>query len=119
VRSVAGDSTTLVDGQRLSVALLGDAIASNMLMVGVSWQLGEIPLSLAAVTPPYGAIFCSRLAHIAREEGDLVGEQFLAWFLREQREAGCGCPDSLPANLSNPCFSLERATSQLEDGCGL
>ncbi|HMN81769.1 MAG TPA: indolepyruvate ferredoxin oxidoreductase family protein [Burkholderiaceae bacterium] len=49
VRSITGDSTTLVDGQRLAVALLGDAIASNMLMVGVSWQLGEIPLSLAAI----------------------------------------------------------------------
>ena len=49
VRSITGESTTLIDGQRLAVALLGDAIASNMLMVGVSWQLGEIPLSLAAI----------------------------------------------------------------------
>ena len=28
----------------------------------------------------------SALAALAREEGDLVGEQFLHWFLREQRE---------------------------------
>jgi ferritin len=27
-----------------------------------------------------------RLAKLAREEGDLVGEQFLGWFLQEQRE---------------------------------
>ena len=27
-----------------------------------------------------------RLATLARQEGDLVGEQFLAWFLREQLE---------------------------------
>jgi ferritin len=27
-----------------------------------------------------------RLAKLAREEGDLVGEQFLHWFLQEQRE---------------------------------
>jgi ferritin len=26
------------------------------------------------------------LARLAREEGDLVGEQFLGWFLQEQRE---------------------------------
>jgi bacterioferritin B len=26
------------------------------------------------------------LARLAREEGDLVGEQFLGWFLEEQRE---------------------------------
>ena len=28
----------------------------------------------------------SALAKLAREEGDLVGEQFLHWFLQEQRE---------------------------------
>ncbi len=49
IRSVTGSATTLVEGQRLAVALMGDAIASNMLMVGVSWQLGQIPLSLAAI----------------------------------------------------------------------
>jgi ferritin len=27
-----------------------------------------------------------RLTKLAREEGDLVGEQFLHWFLQEQRE---------------------------------
>lgn len=35
------------------------------------------------------------LAHIAREEGDLVGEQFLAWFLREQREEMASMADLL------------------------
>jgi ferritin len=28
----------------------------------------------------------TKLTHLAREEGDLVGEQFLHWFLQEQRE---------------------------------
>jgi ferritin len=28
----------------------------------------------------------AQLAQLAREEGDLVGEQFLGWFLQEQRE---------------------------------
>jgi ferritin len=35
------------------------------------------------------------LAHLAREEGDLVGEQFLAWFLREQREEMASMADLL------------------------
>jgi len=35
------------------------------------------------------------LALIAREEGDLVGEQFLAWFLREQREEMASMADLL------------------------
>ena len=35
------------------------------------------------------------LARRAREEGDLVGEQFLAWFLREQREEMASMADLL------------------------
>ncbi len=35
------------------------------------------------------------LARLARDEGDLVGEQFLAWFLREQREEMAGMADLL------------------------
>ena len=35
------------------------------------------------------------LALIARKEGDLVGEQFLAWFLREQREEMASMADLL------------------------
>jgi len=35
------------------------------------------------------------LALIARGEGDLVGEQFLAWFLREQREEMASMADLL------------------------
>jgi ferritin len=36
-----------------------------------------------------------RLAKLAREEGDLVGEQFLAWFLKEQREEMASMADLL------------------------
>jgi ferritin len=36
-----------------------------------------------------------RLARVARDEGDLVGEQFLAWFLREQREEMASMADLL------------------------
>jgi bacterioferritin B len=35
------------------------------------------------------------LAKLAREEGDLVGEQFLAWFLEEQREEVSSMSDLL------------------------
>ncbi len=49
MRRITGAATTLVEGQRLAVALLGDAIACNMLMVGVAWQRGLLPLSLAAI----------------------------------------------------------------------
>ncbi len=36
-----------------------------------------------------------RLAHLARKEGDLVGEQFLAWFLKEQLEEMSSMADLL------------------------
>ncbi len=49
IQARTGDALTVVDGQRLAMALMGDAIASNMLMVGVAWQLGRIPLSRAAI----------------------------------------------------------------------
>jgi indolepyruvate ferredoxin oxidoreductase len=49
IRAGTGEALTVVDGQRLATALMGDAIASNMLMVGVAWQLGRIPLSQAAI----------------------------------------------------------------------
>jgi ferritin len=41
------------------------------------------------------------LARLAREEGDLVGEQFLAWFLQEQREE--------VASMSALLSTVERA----------
>jgi ferritin len=43
-----------------------------------------------------------RLAKLAREEGDLVGEQFLGWFLQEQREE--------VASMSELLAVVERAS---------
>ncbi len=43
-----------------------------------------------------------QLAHLARAENDLVGEQFLAWFLKEQLEEMSSMADLLR--------TLERAT---------
>ena len=38
-----------VDATRISTALTGDAIATNLFMLGYAWQKGRIPLSRAAV----------------------------------------------------------------------
>lgn len=43
------------------------------------------------------------LAHLAREEGDLVGEQFLAWFLKEQLEE--------MSSMSDLLTTVERAVA--------
>ena len=39
----------LIDAQELSVDLLGDAIFTNLVMLGAAWQAGRIPLSRAAL----------------------------------------------------------------------
>jgi len=39
----------MVDFHRLATKVIGDAIASNMMMVGYAWQLGLLPLSEAAL----------------------------------------------------------------------
>ncbi len=48
-RVVGEPALHTIDGQRLAVALTGDAIASNMMLVGAAWQLGRLPISRAAI----------------------------------------------------------------------
>jgi indolepyruvate ferredoxin oxidoreductase len=43
--ALGGREPRLLDATRLATALLGDAIASNLFMLGHAWQLGLVPLS--------------------------------------------------------------------------
>ena len=45
----AGSGAHFIEAQRLASALLGDAIATNMFMVGYAWQQGGIPLPKEAI----------------------------------------------------------------------
>ena len=47
--SALGDRLLVLDAQRLAQDLLGDAIASNMFMLGAAWQRGLVPLRRAAI----------------------------------------------------------------------
>ncbi|MGT2455169.1 indolepyruvate ferredoxin oxidoreductase family protein [Cupriavidus basilensis] len=49
LRHALGDDVLLLEGQRLAIELMGDAIAANMLMLGAAWQRGLVPISLAAM----------------------------------------------------------------------
>jgi indolepyruvate ferredoxin oxidoreductase len=49
LKEALGDNAVIVDGSRFAKALLGDAIAANMLMLGAAWQKGLVPLSHAAI----------------------------------------------------------------------
>ena len=43
------DNLALIDAGQIATALLGDAIATNMFMLGYAWQKGWVPLSEAAL----------------------------------------------------------------------
>ncbi|MDB5841745.1 MAG: indolepyruvate ferredoxin oxidoreductase family protein [Herminiimonas sp.] len=44
-----GERAEFIDAGRIATALMGDAIATNMFMLGYAWQKGWIPLSEAAI----------------------------------------------------------------------
>jgi indolepyruvate ferredoxin oxidoreductase len=48
-RCGGADRIVTVDATRLSVALLGDSIATNVFMLGLAWQRGLVPLSAEAL----------------------------------------------------------------------
>ena len=43
------DRVAFIDATRIATRLLGDAIASNLFLVGYAWQQGLVPLSRAAI----------------------------------------------------------------------
>jgi indolepyruvate ferredoxin oxidoreductase len=50
IRKACGsDRVDFVDAGKVATALMGDAIATNMFMLGYAWQKGWVPLSEAAV----------------------------------------------------------------------
>lgn len=63
------------------------------------------PVELALVQEKSVTEDIVRLAKLARDEGDLVGEQFLHWFLQEQREE--------VASMTSLLHVLQRASDNL------
>src|SRR5690606_22117932 len=49
VEAAAARALNVVDATQLATALLGDAIAANLFMLGYAWQRGLVPLSLDAL----------------------------------------------------------------------
>jgi indolepyruvate ferredoxin oxidoreductase len=50
VRAACGEANVhAVSANELAVALLGDALATNLLLLGFAWQIGKLPVSLAAL----------------------------------------------------------------------
>ncbi len=50
IRTACGnDRVDFIDAGKIATALMGDAIATNMFMLGYAWQKGWVPLSEAAI----------------------------------------------------------------------
>src|SRR5262249_12778517 len=49
VDAVGAGNADFLDAGRLATSLLGDSIATNMLMLGYAWQKALVPLSQAAI----------------------------------------------------------------------
>src|SRR3984957_161616 len=49
LKNALGDKALILDAQRLSAALMGDPIASNMFMLGAAWQRGLVPIRREAI----------------------------------------------------------------------
>lgn len=49
LQTASGTSADLIAASSLSQQLLGDSIAANMLLLGLAWQAGAIPLQLASI----------------------------------------------------------------------
>jgi len=49
ISAAGSDGVSFIDATRLATALLGNAIAGNIFMVGYAWQMGAIPLSAASI----------------------------------------------------------------------
>ena len=47
--ALGGQEPSLVDATQLATALMGDAIAANLFMLGYAWQLGLVPISFDAL----------------------------------------------------------------------
>ncbi len=97
-----------VEAQELATALLGEAIAANMFMVGYAWQLGGLPIARASI-----------LAAIEMNGVDVVMNQAaFDWGRRAahdtaatERAAGLG---ARPAELTTAETIIERRAAFLQ-----
>ena len=47
--AAGSDMTAVVEAERIATAIMGDAIATNMFMLGHAWQLGAVPLARESI----------------------------------------------------------------------
>jgi len=105
VASAAGRSA-FVDATRLAAALLGDAIATSLFMVGFAYQQGLVPVSAAAIER---AIELNRVAAVMNRRAFRWGRLAALDPAAVERAAR---PASTQADSQRPVASLDEAIAR-------
>ena len=109
-RGTTGSYTT--DAQAVAQAMLGDTLPSNIVMLGVAFQRGLIPVSEAALLR---AIELNGVAVETNKAAFALGRLAVAAPEALQRLAGADAPAAAPADtldaLDRAAFALPRGLS--------
>jgi len=111
--SVLGDGAFVLDAQRLAKELLGDAIASNMFMLGAAWQKGLVPLRRAAIER---AIELNGVAIEANKQAFEWGRRAAHDLAGVEKLAARNEPEPAPAPTLDAL--IERRIEQLKESRG-
>jgi indolepyruvate ferredoxin oxidoreductase len=106
VVGAAGARATFVDASRLATALLGDAIATNLFMVGVAYQRGLLPVSAAAIER---AIELNRVALEMNRRAFRWGRKAV---LDPAAVEAAATPPAAPAEHRRPSASLDESIAR-------
>jgi indolepyruvate ferredoxin oxidoreductase len=102
MEETAGSRCEFVDATRIATALMGDSIAANLFMLGLAFQRGAVPLSLAALMQ---AIALNGVAVAANQQalqwGRLCAQDplLLARMTTTEQRVMVQMPESLGANV--------------------
>ena len=108
-----GDGAFVLDAQRLAKELLGDAIASNMFMLGAAWQKGLVPLRRAAIER---AIELNGVAIEANKQAFEWGRRAAHDLAGVEKLAARNEPEPAPAPTLDAL--IERRIAQLKESRG-
>jgi indolepyruvate ferredoxin oxidoreductase len=100
-----------LDATRLATALMGDAIASNLFMLGYAWQKGWVPVSAPAIER---AIELNALAVAMNKEAFAWGRR-AAHDLAAVQALAVQAPEPVPATLADLVRHRAAALAQYQD----
>jgi indolepyruvate ferredoxin oxidoreductase len=106
VVEAAGPRASFVDASRLAAALLGDAIAANLFMVGFAYQKGLLPLSAAAIER---AIELNRVAAVMNRNAFRWGRRAA---LDPAAVEAAAAPVAASSGRARPAATLDEAISR-------